>query len=94
VNAETLTTAAMNDRHDWARITHLVGQLRLVIDHTAQRAARENSAWHDDPEAEGHAKYHAPADVQFPRDVRDAAVLELVRHYLTEITLSEQARPA
>lgn len=89
--AEELVTAAMNDRAEHDAITRAIRQLRSWVDITAERITKANADWHDDPAAEDHAAYHAPAIEQFPRDARDEAILDLVRHYLTEATL--QGRP-
>lgn len=92
MTAETLVRSAMNEQSEWARVTSAVRQLRHAIDRTSRRVARANADWHDDPEADDYAEFHAPAAEQFPREVRDEAILDLVRHYLTEITLDEQNR--
>lgn len=92
MTSETLIRSAMNDARDYDRVTFAVRHLRRAVDATARRVASQNAEWHDDPTAEDHEEFHAPADVQFPREARDEAILDLVRHYLTEIALSEQAK--
>lgn len=77
-------TSASNERADYDRIVSAVKQLRRALDITAERAAKENAEWHDDPTAEDHAEYHAPAERQFPQPIRDEAIIDLVRHYLKE----------
>lgn len=89
MSAKQLTISAMNDPSTHRTITFAVRHLRAAVDRTANAEAKANAVWHDDPEAPDHAECHAPADVQFPRETRDEAILELVRHYLVEITLRE-----
>jgi hypothetical protein len=94
--AEELVTAAMSDRAEHDAITRAIRQLRSWVDITAERVTKANADWHDDPEGDpkGHAEYHAPAIEQFPREARDAAIMELVQFYLNETTLQEsQPRP-
>jgi hypothetical protein len=92
MTAENLVLSAMNDRPTHDAIVSAIERLRSTMDRCAARAARANAEWHDDPQADDHADYHAPADVQYPRDVRDEAIRELVAHYLCEMALSEAAR--
>ena len=90
MNAEYLYRGAMNEKRTHDSIVFAVGHLRRAIDNLAELAAKTNAEWHDDPEAEDHADYHAPADVQFPRAVRDEAIRDLVAHYLVEMALSDE----
>lgn len=85
MQAETLVTAANNEKSEYESIVFAVKHLRATIDRTANRVAKENANWHDDPNAEDHADYHASADVQFPRELRDEAIRDLVAFYLAEI---------
>jgi hypothetical protein len=92
--AEELVTAAINERAEHDAITRAIRQLRSWVDITAERVAKANADWHDDPESDSHAAYHAPAIEQFPREARDAAIIELVQFYLNETTLQEsQPKP-
>ena len=72
-------------------VTFAVRHLRTQLDSAALQLAKANAEWHDDPTGEDHAAHHAPADVQFPAEVRDAAALELFRHYLGEMAISRKA---
>jgi hypothetical protein len=97
MTAEALELAANNEKREYDSIVHAVKTLRRTIDRTAERVAKANAAWHDDPEAEDHAEFHAPADVQFPRAMRDEAIRSLVAYYLRELKLADDhatARPA
>lgn len=85
MNAETLVIAANNDKRTYDAIVFAVRHLRSAIDQTAVRVAKENAEWHDDPNADDHAEFHAPADVQFPREIRDEAIKDLVAYYLAEL---------
>ena len=89
--AETLVTAASSDRAEHDAITRAIRQLRSWLDICAERVAKANADWHDDPEGdpEGHAEHHAPAIEQFPREARDAAIIDLVRFHLNETNLQE-----
>lgn len=92
MTAETLVTAAMNEKSEYDSIVLAVGSLRRAIDRTAARVAKANAEWHDDPEAEDHAEFHAPANEQFPREMRDEAIRGIVAHYLVEMALNDQAK--
>jgi len=59
--------------------------LQRDMDRTADYLAAANAAWHDDPASEDHAVFHAPAIEQFPRAMRDEAILELVRYHLNTL---------
>ena len=92
MNADTLVTAAMNELGDYDAIVFAVIGLRRTIDRTAARVAKANAEWHDDAEAEDHAAFHAPAEEQFPREMRDEAIRDLVAHYLVEMALNDTAK--
>lgn len=88
MTSESLVLAANNDQRAYKQIVSAVRQLRRTIDEVAENTAKANAEWHDDPEADDHAAFHASADKQFPLRVRDAAIKELVRFYLAELTLN------
>ena len=87
MTSETLFLNVQNERSDYDSLIHHVKMLRALVDRAASRCAKENAAWHDDPTSEDHAEYHSPADVQFPRELRDQAVKDLVDFYLGEMAL-------
>lgn len=89
LSSEALATAAVNETREYNQIMFAVKQLRSALDRTANRVAKENAEWHDDPDAEDHLTYHAPADEQFPREARDEAIRQLVAHYLAELAIQE-----
>ena len=86
-NAAELELLAMNERHEHDIIVAAVKNLRFAMDKVAAKAAKANADWHDDPSCADHKKFHAPAEKQFKRPSRDRAILNLVRHYLTEANL-------
>lgn len=88
---DTLINCAQNDRKIYESVAFTSRCLRYLVDALADRAAREAAEWHDDPKHKGYAMAHAPADAQFPREVRDEAVLELIRIHLFDITAAEEA---
>ena len=88
-DSDSLVLRMQNERTAIDSILHHVRSLRRLADRWAEQQSRDNAEWHDDPSSDDHADYHASAFAQFPRDVRDEAVIELVRHYLTELTLDE-----
>ncbi len=90
MTAESLFNAAVNNPRAYQSIIGAVGMLQRAIDRTAEQVARDNAAWHDDPAADDHAEYHAPADVQFPAEVRREVIVDLVKHYLAERALNPQ----
>jgi hypothetical protein len=81
--------ARNNDAQISNSITHHVKMLRSLIDRVAENAAKANAEWHDDPAAEDHAEWHAPAIEQYPREVRDECIRSLVDFYLGEFTIQE-----
>ena len=93
MTAEALTRFVNNDKPLYDAVTRGIRRLRAEVDRAANRLAQENAAWHDDPEAEDHAAFHAPADEQFPRAVRDEAIRDLVAYYLSEWAIQEEAKP-
>lgn len=68
-----------------ARIRKLAAQIRDELNDVANHLARANKEWHDDPEAEDHLLFHAPAIEQYPQRERDAAALELLKRHLEVI---------
>jgi hypothetical protein len=82
-----LYLSVTNEAADYRSVVHHVKALRALVDRAASRCAKENAEWHDDPASEDHADYHAPADVQFPREDRDQTIRELVDFYLGEMAL-------
>lgn len=85
-----LKVGAINDPIIDRTIAFAVRHLRAAVDRTANLVARANADWHDDPEASDYAEFHSPAEVQFSREARDKAILDLVQRYLVEISLAER----
>lgn len=75
-----------NDAETIKGFKHAVKSFLRGVDFQAERLARANANWHDDPEndPEGHAAMHAPADIQFTPEVRRAVAIELFEYFLTE----------
>ena len=90
--AQGLINALSSDRLEHTRIVHAVKILRRAVDHCAERVAKERADWHDDPSAENHAGFHAPAIKQYPREIRDLAALMLVDYQLSELSLQESQK--
>jgi hypothetical protein len=86
--AAELEDACNNDPAAYKSIVHHVKMLRAVVDRVAVKAAKANGEWHDDPEADDHAKHHAPAAEQYPRELRDETIRELVKYYLAELRIA------
>jgi len=76
--AETLVERVQNTHEDYVRIQGLTLTLVRFIDHMARLQAKDNADWHDDPTADDHDAYHAPASEQFPAEMRDEAIFALV----------------
>lgn len=91
MDAEGIVNHVMNDQRLHAAVTDYVRRLRNVMDRAAEAVADANAQWADDPEWEQHDAYHAPADTQFPAEVRDAAALDLFKHYLGELAIQRKA---
>ena len=85
MSSTTLFDAVMNNKRDYDAVLFAVKSLRRAVDECAERIAKENAEWHDDPAADDHAAFHAPAIEQFPRKTRDEAVLSLVKYWMAEI---------
>lgn len=89
-DSETLDLYVSNNKSLLDAVQSAVRLLRSVVDRAASEAARENRQWHDDPEAEDHKDFHAPAIEQFPRSVRDETIIGLVEFHLSEMALEEE----
>lgn len=75
-----------NDAETVRRMKSKVQIFMAEINDGARNLAKANAEWHDDPEGdpEGHKQMHAPADEQFPPEVRRAVAMELFEYFLTE----------
>lgn len=62
----TLDTADFAFRH-----------LSQAVDQAARVLAKHRAQWHDDPEADDHAEFHAPWEEQFDAEARAAVVVAL-----------------
>lgn len=71
-----------------------VESFRRLIDRAARELATANQNWHDDKEAGDHELFQATSAEQFPREMRDAAVLDLVKRHLEVINENERAQAA
>lgn len=91
MTAESLDLFIANDKPIHDSIVFAVKHLRSTVDRAAEKLAKANAEWHDDPDADDHAAWHAPADVQFPREVRDEVIRDLVGYWLNELTIRENA---
>ena len=80
--AENLETFLLSDKPTFDGADLGIKILRRAVDRAAERLAKSNRQWHDDPQAEDHATYHAPTDVQFPRKIRDRVCMELAKRFL------------
>lgn len=91
-DAESLELYTVNDKPTHDSIVFALRYMRHVIDRAAEAVAKANAYWHDDPEGdpEGYASHHAAPDKQFPRAVRDEAVINLVKYYLDEWAREEE----
>lgn len=94
MKAENLFNFISNDKELWDSVVHHAHMLRSLVDRAAVQLAKENARWHDDPDADDHAEYHAPAEVQFPRDVRDEVVRDLIADRLNVENENERLREA
>lgn len=81
-NSESLTLVVNNDGDYWKEARRLATSLRMFMDRVARKQAQANADWHDDPESDDHADFHAPAEDQFPRGARDKAILATVAYHL------------
>jgi hypothetical protein len=92
MSAEALFNYIQNEKHLYDAVRLRVEGLRDTIDSAARNLAKANAEWHDDPDADDHAEFHAPADTQFPQAMRDEAVLDLVKRHLEICNENERAR--
>ena len=83
--SEGLENFVNNDARLYNQVVSAVKTLRRIGNQAADKLAKENAAWHDDEAADDHAAYHAPAAEQYPREVRDQAIRDLVAYYLNEL---------
>ena len=83
--ADVLFNSAMNDKKAYNMLCFALKHLREAVDKVAEKVAKSRAEFHDDPSAEDHEAFHAPASEQFPWEVRDHAVRVIVSHLLGEI---------
>lgn len=62
-----------------------IQRLRYAIATVAEEKAKQNAAWHDDPEADDHAAFHAPHDVQFTQEQRLRLLRTMFDYYTREL---------
>ena len=74
------------------RLTYHTDRLRALLDLAANKLAGHNQNWHDDKESDDHPLFQAPAEVQFPRALRDAAIVDLVFDRLEIINENERSK--
>lgn len=91
MTADALEHYINNDKPWHTSLLYHINAIRRLIDQTAIAVATANAEWHDDPEADDHAEFHAPASEQFTRETRDEAIKSLVSYYLAEMTIQERA---
>jgi hypothetical protein len=75
---------------NWMR-SH-VESFRRLMDRAASKLADANQQWHDDKDAADHPLFQASGFEQFPREMRDAAILDLVKRHLETINQNEEYR--
>lgn len=90
-DSDTLVNRVQNTQEEHAAIRRAVEALRRELDRVAARQTNDNQNWHDDPEAEDWALFHCPPYDMFPRELRDAAILELVSRHLDVLNENEAA---
>ncbi len=73
-------------------VRHHVESLRRLMDGAARDMNKVHREWHDDQDAADHPLYHAGEFDQYPRELRDAAVLDLVKRHLDTINENERSR--
>ena len=92
MNAESLVQFIENDKQLHDAVFFCVKSLRRTADRAAEAVAKANADWHDDPQADDHKAFHAPADKQFTRATRDKAIKQLVAYWVSELTIQEGSK--
>ncbi len=90
--SELLELYVNNEAQLYRSIVHHAKMLTALIDRAAVQLAKDRAEWHDDPQAEDHAEFHAPAIEQFPLWVRERAVMSLIHEQMTELRIREKAQ--
>lgn len=83
-DAEYLRRVIHNNHPDFDAFSRRLDLLKETVRHVAERAAKENARWHDDPESPDHWLYHAPFEMQFPAPVQFEALVEMALYLLRE----------
>ena len=91
-DADCLFDFVKNTRELSDSLTHCVNRLRALLDLAAANLAGHNQNWHDDLTSDVHPLFQAPAEVQFPRALRDAAIVDLVFDRLEIINENERSK--
>lgn len=81
-----LFIAATNNSATLSDLKSSVKSFMWAVNYQAKQLAKANANWHDDPEGDpkGHKEMHAPAEIQFPPEIRRAVAMELFEYFLTE----------
>lgn len=88
---ESLVNCVQNTREDHQMIRLYVERLRDYLDAVAKRCTKWNQDWHDDPASEDHRLFQSSSDAQYPQEMRDAAILDLVATHLEILNYNEAA---
>lgn len=83
-SADNLVLYVQNDSELHGSFSLLVNLMTVMMTRAARQLAKANAEWHDDPEADDHALFHAPFDVQFPPEEQLKAIAEIVLCRLRE----------
>lgn len=81
--AEELLLYLQNDGEIYTQFVNHIRLLKRVVNAAASGLALHKAQWHDDPETENYAEFHAPAIEQFPPEARKKTLLAQVQ-YLVE----------
>lgn len=84
MTSEDLFNFVMNDKKFSDSIDDVHWMLNRIMNRAAERLAKQNQEWHDNPEKEDHKEYQAHANEQFPQSVRNEAAIDLIKYRQTE----------
>lgn len=84
--AHPLFLAVQTDRATNEAARRACERLAAVVMRAAHREAKARKAWHDDPVGDpaGYAAAQQPAEVQFPRELRQRIARELLDYWQAE----------
>lgn len=83
-SGEFLENIVHNDPHAHDTIRRAMLSAVRAVEHLAEKQAKANKEWHDDPESADHWLFHAPHEMQFPAPEVMRTAAEVLLYFMRE----------